>query len=109
MVKVFRSTSNNVIYAERIVPGLNRFYSGHFQNAPNIKTFFGCVILEIKGHTQFCSSFLTLSQKCSPSGSAGLRRLGSKELMCFLCRSEICQKVFFLSPRSMQSPSGQVG
>ena len=36
----FRSTSNNVIYAERIVSGLNRFYSDHFQNTPNIKTFF---------------------------------------------------------------------
>ena len=33
--------SNNVIYAKRIVTGLNRFYRGHFQNAPNIKTFFG--------------------------------------------------------------------
>ena len=30
-----------MIYAERIVPGLNIFYSGHFQNTPNIKTFFG--------------------------------------------------------------------
>ena len=37
----FRSTSNNVIYAERIISGLNRFYSGHFQNTPNIETFFG--------------------------------------------------------------------
>ena len=35
------SAFNNVICAKRIVPGLNRFYSGHFQNAPNIKTFFG--------------------------------------------------------------------
>ena len=33
--------SNDVIYAKRIVPGLSRFYSGHFQNTPNIKTFFG--------------------------------------------------------------------
>ena len=39
----FRSTSNNVIYAKRFVLGLNRFYSGHFQNTPNIKTFFGYV------------------------------------------------------------------
>ena len=30
-----------MIFAERIVPGLNRFYSGHFQNTPNIKAFFG--------------------------------------------------------------------
>ena len=30
-----------MIYAKRIVSGLNRFYSGHFQNTPNIKTFFG--------------------------------------------------------------------
>ena len=37
----FRSTSNNVIYAKRIVPGLSRFYSGHFQNTLDIKTFFG--------------------------------------------------------------------
>ena len=28
-----------MIYAKRIVPGLKRFYSGHFQNTPNIKTF----------------------------------------------------------------------
>ena len=27
----------HVIYL--IAPGLNRFYSGHFQNTPNIKTF----------------------------------------------------------------------
>ena len=42
----FRSTSNNVIYAERIVPGLNRFYSDHFQNTPNIKTF-SAMLLEL--------------------------------------------------------------
>ena len=30
-----------MIYAKTIVTGLNRFYRGHFQNAPNIKTFFG--------------------------------------------------------------------
>ena len=30
-----------MICAERIVKGLNRFYSGHFQNTTNIKTFFG--------------------------------------------------------------------
>ena len=30
-----------MIYAKTIVPGLNRFYRGHFQNTPNIKTFFG--------------------------------------------------------------------
>ena len=29
-----------MIYAKRIVPGRNRFYSGYFQNTPNIKTFF---------------------------------------------------------------------
>ena len=29
-------------YAERIDHGLNRFHNGHFQNTPNIKTFFGC-------------------------------------------------------------------
>ena len=33
--------SNNVIYAKRIVPRLNRFYSGYFQNITNFKTFFG--------------------------------------------------------------------
>ena len=37
----FRSTSNNVIYAKRIVLELNRFYSGHFKNTPNIRTIFG--------------------------------------------------------------------
>ena len=31
---------NNVIYSKRTVPRLNRLYSGHFQNTPNIKTFF---------------------------------------------------------------------
>ena len=36
-----RSTSNNLIHTKRIVPGLKKFYSGHFQNTPNIKTFFG--------------------------------------------------------------------
>ena len=30
-----------MIYHKSIVPKLNRFYSGHFQNTPNIKTFFG--------------------------------------------------------------------
>ena len=30
-----------MIYPKKVVPGLNRFYSGHFQNTPNIKTFFG--------------------------------------------------------------------
>ena len=30
-----------MIYAKTIVTGLNRFYRGHFPNAPNIKTFFG--------------------------------------------------------------------
>ena len=30
-----------MIYAKTIVTGPNRFYRGHFQNAPNIKTFFG--------------------------------------------------------------------
>ena len=29
-----------MIYGKTIVPGLNRFYRGHFQNTPNIKTFF---------------------------------------------------------------------
>ena len=29
-----------MIYTKTIVTGLNRFYRGHFQNAPNIKTFF---------------------------------------------------------------------
>ena len=33
-----------MIYAETIVTGLNRFYRGHFQNTPNIKTFFGYAI-----------------------------------------------------------------
>ena len=30
-----------MIYAERIISGLNGFYHGHFQNTPNIKTLFG--------------------------------------------------------------------
>ena len=30
-----------MIYAKTIVTGLNRSYRGHFQNSPNIKTFFG--------------------------------------------------------------------
>ena len=33
-----------MIYAKRIVLGLNRFYRGHFQNTSNIKTFFGYVL-----------------------------------------------------------------
>ena len=32
-----------MIYAERIVPRLSKIFSGHFQNTPNIKTFFGYV------------------------------------------------------------------
>ena len=36
-----RSTSNNVIYPKELVPGLNRFYRGHFQNIFNFKTFLG--------------------------------------------------------------------
>ena len=31
-----------MIYAERVVTGHNRFYSGHLQNTSIIKTFFGC-------------------------------------------------------------------
>ena len=31
-----------MIYAKRIVPGLNRFYSGHFQNTPNVNIFRLC-------------------------------------------------------------------
>ena len=30
-----------MIYTETIAPRLNRFYRGHFQNTPSIKTFFG--------------------------------------------------------------------
>ena len=30
-----------MIYAEELVPGLNRFYSGHFQTTLNFKTFLG--------------------------------------------------------------------
>ena len=30
-----------MIYAKIIVPGLNRFCRGHFQDTPNVKTFFG--------------------------------------------------------------------
>ena len=33
-----------MIYAKRIVPGLNRFYSGHLQNTLIIKTFFGYAV-----------------------------------------------------------------
>ena len=36
--------SNNVSYTKRTVLGLNRFSSGHFQNTPNIKTFFGYAV-----------------------------------------------------------------
>ena len=36
-----------MIYAKTIVTGLNRFYRGHFQNAPNIKTFFGYASTDI--------------------------------------------------------------
>ena len=32
------------MYAKTIVTGLNRFYRGHFQNTPNIKTFFGYAV-----------------------------------------------------------------
>ena len=35
---------NYVTYSKELVPGLNRFYSGHFQNTPNSKTFFGCAL-----------------------------------------------------------------
>ena len=38
-----------MIYAERIVAGLRRFYSGHFQNTPNIKTFIGYAIFNLLG------------------------------------------------------------
>ena len=36
-----------MIYPKKVALGLNRFYSGHFQNTPNIKTFFGyaCVTM----------------------------------------------------------------
>ena len=34
------STFNNMIYPKELVPGLNRFYSGHFQNTINFYTFF---------------------------------------------------------------------
>ena len=34
-----------MIYAKKIVLGLNRFYRGHFQNTPNIKTFFGYAVV----------------------------------------------------------------
>ena len=40
--KNFRSTSDNGIYPKKIVPRLNRFYRGHFQNTLNFKTFYGC-------------------------------------------------------------------
>ena len=36
-----------MIYAKTIVTGPNRFYRGHFQNAPNIKTFFGYALAYI--------------------------------------------------------------
>ena len=34
-----------MIYAKRIVPALNIFYKGHFQDTPNVKTFFGYATL----------------------------------------------------------------
>ena len=34
-----------MIYAKRIVLGLYRFYRTHFQNTPNIKTFFGYTLV----------------------------------------------------------------
>ena len=43
----FRYTSNDVIYAKRIVPRFNGFYSGYFQNTPNIRTFFGNAFLNM--------------------------------------------------------------
>ena len=36
-----------MIYAKRVVPGLNRFYRGHFQDIPNVKTFFGYAAIEL--------------------------------------------------------------
>ena len=33
-----------MIYAKAVVPGLNRFYRGHFQNTPNIKTDFSAML-----------------------------------------------------------------
>ena len=33
-----------MIYPKRIVPKLNRCYNGHFQNTPNVKTFFGYAV-----------------------------------------------------------------
>ena len=38
---ILEYSSNNVMYAKTIVPGLNRFYRGHLPNTPNVKTFFG--------------------------------------------------------------------
>ena len=38
-----------MIYAKKIVLGLNRSHSGHFQNTPNIKTFFGYAAVTKKG------------------------------------------------------------
>ena len=36
-----------MIYAKTIVTGLNKFYRGHFQNTPNIKTFFGYALIVV--------------------------------------------------------------
>ena len=33
-----------MVYASRVILGLNGFYRGHFQNTRNIKTFFGYAI-----------------------------------------------------------------
>ena len=37
-----------MIYAKRIVPGINRFYRGHIQNTPNRKTFSAMLIISYK-------------------------------------------------------------
>ena len=54
--KKFRSTSDNVIYAERIFPRVNRFYSGHIQNTPNIKTFSGYACFDNRDFKQRTAS-----------------------------------------------------
>ena len=63
--KSFRSASNNVIYSERIFLELNRFHGSHFQNTPNIKTFFGNTLHTCMGRQTSSAKYtLPLSTPC---------------------------------------------
>ena len=53
-----------MIYAKTIVTGLNRFYRGHFQNARNIKTFFGYASITIQSNLN--AGYTLMPQRAGP-------------------------------------------